>query len=93
VNFLKGRSFLPCIISFHLAFEHNLPSINKQLWFEMISIDSNTHSVFHAEKTQLVYKRGVTLANVLISTKCLSILDDMDTENVQILLSLATKAE
>jgi len=48
VNFSEGRSFLPCIIPFHLAFEHNLPSIIKQLWLEMISNDSNIHSVLHA---------------------------------------------
>lgn len=93
-RFLKGKSFLPLIITYNNCFVNNdLRCFLNGIWSELISSSILLTNVFSTESPQIVYKRGCTIGNLLISTKFNSILDNQDRENIAILNHLATLDE
>lgn len=86
--FLKGKSFLPCIVPFHSSFQMNLKKIIKTHWLIMISSNLKLTDVFEQEMPQIVYKRGKTLGNILVSSKFVQELNSLDLENIKILQAL-----
>lgn len=88
-KFLKGKSFLPLIVTYHGGFcSGSFKRKFAELWNTFCASDSDIKAVFDDERPQLVFKRGKTIGNVVISTRFKAVLDNMDVENIQILASL-----
>lgn len=86
--FLKGKSFLPCIIPFHTDFQSNLKNMIKKHWTLMINANIKLLEVFKEEMPQIVFKKGVTLGDLLVSSKFKEEWNTMDLENIETLQSL-----
>jgi hypothetical protein len=87
-RYLRGRSFLPIIIPYHQSFEKNLPVIINNYWLQMLSGCSKINNIFKEELPQIVYKRGVTIGNLLTATKCHSSTANIDNDTIAILQAL-----
>ena len=88
-KFLRGKSFLPLIVTYHGAFhDGRFRRSLFELWNEFCSVNADISSVFGNELPQLVFKRGKTIGNVVTGTHFRTVLDDIDVENVKILTSL-----
>lgn len=88
-KFLKGKSFLPLIIHYNFGYKSsNIFDFLHFLWEQLIQGDETLNKVFQHEFPQVVYKRGTTLQNLLISSKFSSPLDSQDIENIKILKAL-----
>jgi GIY-YIG catalytic domain len=75
-SFLKGKSFLPLIIPFHSTLAaHRFRAALEIEWNNCLSKDVDISGTFRDEMPQLVFKRGVTVANILSRTKFLSRID------------------
>ncbi len=88
-KFLKGRSFLPLIVTYHGGL--NSAFFKKtfhDLWTTFSKVDSSIESCFLDERPQIVYKRGKTIGNVVTSTRFRTAFDQTDCENIEILASL-----
>lgn len=91
-KFLKGKSFLPLIIQYSYAFQDcNLLQYLQTIWTVLINSNNTLSNVFSSEFPQIVYKRGITIGNLLVSSKFKEfsntpILQDQEnTANVQLL--------
>jgi hypothetical protein len=91
-KYLKGKSFLPLIVQFSYSFtDQKLCDFLHVLWDELVKVNVVLSNVFLHEFPQLVYKRGTTIGNLLISSKFKPFLDAQDLENIDILTSLANE--
>lgn len=91
-KFLKGKSFLPLIIPYHQAFEKKLKPCIEKHWTYMLKQSENLSNTFTNEFPQLVYKRGVTIGNLLTSSKFTNILTQQDLDLIQTLKDLQNLA-
>ena len=90
-KFLKGKTFLPLIIQYSYAFhESNLIDYLHTLWSELINSNTTLDNVFNTEFPQIVFKRGFTIGNLLVSSKFKQYFDSQDLENIAILQMLDT---
>ena len=69
-KFLKGKSFLPLIVIYHPSFSSDIFKFKfADEWNQFVSSDSDLLDVFANESPQIVFKRGITLANILTHTR------------------------
>lgn len=89
-RFLRGRSFLPLIISYHSSLaSRSFRSGFVELWKKFSTCHSDINKVFGCELPQIVFKRGRTIGSVLVKTKLQSIPTSItDRENISILAGL-----
>jgi hypothetical protein len=87
-TFLRGKSFLPCIIPFHSDFQANLKNNINKHWRTMLYSNSKLFDVFQEEFPQIIFKRGVTLGNILVSSKFKQEWDTIDLETIETLQAL-----
>ena len=67
---LNGRTFLPCIITFYDQFRNRtVQDIFKQMWPKFISKSEKIKQVFENEFPMVVFKKGKTIGNHLVSAK------------------------
>lgn len=88
-KFLKGRTFLPLIVTYHGGFRDG--SFRKafvELWKSFCTSDRDIQTLFEGEFPQLVFKRGRTIGNIVTSTRFKTFFNDVDKENIDILTSL-----
>jgi hypothetical protein len=88
LNFLKDKSFLPLILPFHQSLERHIEDHITKFWPILLNSDTKTKSIFENERPQVVFKRGITLGNLLTSTRCHIANEDVDSETTDILKSL-----
>lgn len=90
-KFLRGRSFLPLIIPFHQSLEKNLRTCVDTHWLNMIEESVDISKVFADESPQIVFKRGITLGNLLTSSKFSKFTDchdSLDRDTIDTLVAL-----
>ena len=88
-KFLNGNSFLPLIITYSDSLQAaHFRSIFMQKWTDFTHSDADIERIFASELPQIVYKKGKTLANILISSKFNNKLTETDRTNINILASL-----
>jgi hypothetical protein len=88
-KYLKGKSFLPLIIQYSYAFQNS--TLLKHLhtvWSELTHSNISLKNVFDCEFPQIVFKRGFTIGNLLVSSKFKEYFDSQDLENIANLLFL-----
>lgn len=91
LDFLKGKSFLPLITNFNTSI--GKPKFLKEFnsaWINFIHSTPLNLQIFQNEMPQLVFKRGKTIGNNLISTK-FNYSSNLDRETINILASLLTE--
>ena len=89
-DFLKDRSFLPLIIRYNYGMtEKNFNSAFKLKWNKFIGSTDTIKRIFNKELPQLIFKRGKTLNNYLVSSVFNSLNDNTDYENIRILTELS----
>ena len=78
-KFLRGKTFLPLIVAYHQSLSTSTFKTNFiRLWNDFIHCKPDITAVFNAECPQIVFKRGRTIANVLVRTKISTVLCDLD---------------
>jgi len=90
-KFLKGNSFLPLILQFSSAF-NKVPSLYYKIthsWQEFLSKNTDIKEVFQDSSPQIIFKRGTSIQNLLVTTK-FSNLTTQDVNNIQALIELQT---
>lgn len=88
LTYLKGKSFLPLVITFNYNMEKPIFKNTFQLlWNKFVKSSNTISTIFSNELPQIVFKRGKTIGNYLISSKIHSITNE-DQENIDILASL-----
>jgi hypothetical protein len=87
-RFLGGRSFLSCIIMYHSAFNSSFRRSFNSLWLKFIQYNENISNVFEGEIPQLIFRRGITLGNILVRAKLKSSNVNLDNSTVDVLLDL-----
>jgi len=69
-SFLKGKPFLPLIITFFQQYESNRHTNVREIvtkhWRDFISSDEEIRKVFHCTFPQIIFTRGNTISNSLI---------------------------
>ena len=67
-KFLKGNAFIPLIINYSSTFTAQPTFQQKfiQLWNDFLTNDTHISTVFSGSQPQLIYKKGITLQNLLI---------------------------
>ena len=87
-KFLRGKSFLPLILPFHQAFEFSLFENIAKHWSDFLKCSDTINTIFQNEMPQVVFKRGLTVGNLLTSTKCHSSIDYSDRDTIDVLRTL-----
>lgn len=88
LNYLKDRSFLPLVIHFNFNMEKSEFINNfKSLWNNFLQSSTTITTIFNNELPQIVFKRGKTIGNYLITSNFYSN-TNMDQDNINILASL-----
>lgn len=91
LTYLKGKSFLPLVITFNNNMEKPMFKNTFQLlWNNFVQSSDTISTIFSNELPQIVFKRGKTIGNYLISSKFNSS-TNVDQENIDILASLLTE--
>jgi len=70
-KFLKGSSFLPLIIPFNSAFNKK-PKLYEQIkhsWLDFLTKHEDIKVIFEGSIPQIIFSRGTTIQNSLITTK------------------------
>ena len=81
-------NFLPFVIQYHDIYHTGkLYEILKLRWQEMIASNKAINDVFKDLHPQIVYKRGTTIANLIVRSETSS-LESSDRSNVEILVAL-----
>lgn len=89
-NFLKGHSFLPFIITYH----DTLHSKDfKKFFHSRWSRFANNNAMFKNELPQIVYKKNISIGNILCQTRFREPFDTIDIENINLLAGLLAENE
>jgi len=92
--FTNNKPFLPLILTYNHKFNIQKSLLNKlkNLWESNILQSAELSTTFLNTFPKIVYKRGKTISNKLITTKCDSNnstnFDSLDKRNIQILTEL-----